>query len=217
MNSTYSQGPEGIGNTAIVLGRIAPDEWLRQVDAGVQATFDKLVARGRIHDAYTLLGAHLAKTETTRRRLHGAGPGLADAAATCQAAYYRNFHDCAARLRTRIGALDFSSEVASTTPDLPSKDCDLTETSTPGAPSSPRHATAGGNAPESCVTSDEDQLLRDLLDDIEGPEPCGHRVAVGAGMVCIRGRHPYNPGGHVYVSSSGSHVPDRHRDGIEDQ
>lgn len=205
-------------NTTIVLGRVTPDEWLRQVDAGIQATFDKLVARRRIHDAYVMLGAHLAKTETTRRRLHGAGPTLADAAATCQAAYYRNFHDCAGRVRTRISGLVFSSEVASTTPDLPSKDCDLTATSSPGAPSSPRHAaTTGESAPESCATSDENQLLRDLLDDIEGPEPCGHRVAVGAGMVCIRGRHPYNPRGHVYVSSHGSHVPDRHRDGIEDQ
>lgn len=204
-------------NFALAASRVTPDEWLRQVDAGVQATFDKLMQRGLHRQAYMMLGAHLAKTETTRRQLRGEAPDFAAAAAACEAAYYRNFHDCATRVRTRIG-LVFSSEVASTTPDFPSKDCDLTATSSPGAPSSPHGArTASGDAPESCVTSDENQRLRDLLDDIEGPEPCDHHITVGAGMVCIRGRHPYNPNGHVYVSSSGSHVPDRHRDGIEDQ
>lgn len=60
-------------------------------------------------------------------------------------------------------------------------------------------------------------LAVEEIDDIEAAEPCDHRVSVGSGMVCIRGRHPFNPNGHVYVSSAGSHVPDRHRDGPEDQ
>lgn len=50
-----------------------------------------------------------------------------------------------------------------------------------------------------------------ILLPLEDPEPCGHIIEIGKGMVCIRGLHPGNPRGHVYVSSNGSHVLDKHQ------
>lgn len=58
------------------------------------------------------------------------------------------------------------------------------------------------------VATPEDLGLDFLADESEAP--CGHRRAVGAGMICSRGAHPENPDGHVYVADNGSHVPDRH-------
>jgi hypothetical protein len=56
--------------------------------------------------------------------------------------------------------------------------------------------------PVSCA-AEEYSVLR----PVDGPL-CGHPVAIGAGMVCIRPEHTGR--GHVYVASDGSFALDRH-------
>lgn len=72
----------------------------------------------------------------------------------------------------------------------------------PGSEGHPKAATL--SAGDSCAPDG-------ILLPLEDPEPCGHIIEIGKGMVCIRGLHPGNPRGHVYVSSNGSHVLDKHQ------
>jgi hypothetical protein len=68
-------------NTALALkfGGADHGDWLARCDAGMQATFDSLIAHGRFTGAFECLLAHLTKTETIRTRVHGPGPTWAQA------------------------------------------------------------------------------------------------------------------------------------------
>lgn len=68
-----SQAAEDAGRFATVDSAT----WLAQTDAEVRVEFDELVEARDFEAAYDLLGAHLARTEANRRRVHGPPPDLA--------------------------------------------------------------------------------------------------------------------------------------------
>jgi hypothetical protein len=67
----------------------------------------------------------------------------------------------------------------------------------------PSAAASTALAPPVSCAAEEYSVLR----PVDGPL-CGHPVAIGAGMVCIRPEHTGR--GHVYVASDGSFALDRH-------
>lgn len=135
-------------------------------------------------------------------------------------------------LNTYLDSTDSSSGAPASTAPAHAVSCsgvggpksrDLKAASEPGAPVVPAPTSpveGDAAAPGLCVSGapDEDHTpsMTRRLTPVEGPDICGYVSDILTNHVCIRGAHPGNPRGHVYVAFDGSDVPDRHT-ATEDQ
>lgn len=176
-------------NLAIALGVISPGEWLAQVDAANQATFDHFVSHRRFTEAFEFLLGHLQRTEVTRTRELGPGPSWADAVDAFHCAVDRQ----APEQMQLIHLFVVGGVNATRTP-----------AAYQGFGNEGRPPTAGSvNSPAGSCAPDVP-----TLSPVPGPL-CGH-VDELTGLACCTDAHPRNPGGHYYRSSSGSDVADNH-------
>lgn len=155
------------------------EQWLDQVDRGVEAVVGKLTAARRHREAWTCMAAHLAKTEVRRTQLLGPGPEPAAAA--------EEFNAAAAS----VGALRDYKPVGG-----------VNVTASGGWLPDPErrapHAVPHLSGEAERVTDSRPVSLRPRLRLVPPAPTCGHVSPVN-GMVCALDPHPgYDD--HYYVN-----------------